>query len=202
MRARQHRVVILSEPVPPSPYPPVFLIGCPRSGTSLVRRVVDSHSRFACPPESHFLLSLLSTLSTRRSMVGMESMGFGRSVVVARLRSFAEQFFLEYAAACGKPRWADKTPFYVDVLDGLDELFAATPRYVMIYRHGLDVTYSMMEVLPELFTTVSTPEGSADHRDVRAAAAYWADKVSRMLDFERRHPDRVLRVRYEDLTTA
>lgn len=200
LRARQHRVVVLTEPVPPSPHAPVILVGCHRSGTSLVRRIVDSHSRFACPPESHFLGPLLSMLDHRRSMVGLESMGFNRAAVVDRMRGFAEQFFLDYAAASGKARWADKTPAYTEHLDALEELFGPTVRYVMIYRHGLDVTRSITTALPDFINVLPVPDGPADHPEVRAAAGYWAETVNRMLAFERKHPERVLRLRYERLT--
>ncbi|MGH2685815.1 MAG: sulfotransferase family protein, partial [Actinomycetota bacterium] len=202
LRAREHRVVILTEPPPPSPYPAIFLVGCTRSGTSLLRRIVDSHSRIACPPESHFLAPLLGVLGDRRSMLGLESMGFTRPVVVERIREVGERFFLEYAASCQKPRWADKTPFYVDHLDELDELFAGDARYVMIYRHGLDVVHSMTQALAGFVQTLPAPDNSGEHRPVRAAAAYWSEKVERMRDFELRHPDRVLHLRYEQLTTS
>ena len=201
LRARQNRVVILTEPAAASPYPPVFLVGCPRSGTSLVRRIVDSHSRIACPPESHFLAALLPVLTDRRSMAGLESMGFGRTAVIERFRRLSEQFFLDYAAASSKARWADKTPVYVDHLDGLDELFDRSARYVLIYRHGLDVSNSIAEVLPGLLEG-RPGAGVGKAGDIRAAAAYWCDKVTRMLAFERQHSDRCLHLRYEALTTA
>ncbi len=194
--------VILGEPVRPSPYPAIFLIGCVRSGTSLVRRIVDSHSRIACPPESHFLAPLLSVLDDRRSLIGLESMGFGRDEVAARMRVFAERFFLEYATAEGKPRWADKTPFYVDHLDAIDEVFGPRTRYVLIYRHGLDVARSMTSALSSF---VSTLDGAASGEPADAAAAagsYWSDKVSRMLAFAERHPDRTHTLRYERLVAA
>jgi hypothetical protein len=200
LRRRQHRVVILTEPPEPSPFPPIFVIGCTRSGTSLVRRVLDSHSRIACPPESHFLVPLLSVLSDRRSMLGLESLGFGRETVVSRLREFSERFFLEYAASTDKPRWADKTPFYVDHLDAIDEVFGPETRYVMVYRHGLDVTYSMCTALAGFVASLHGPDDRDAHSDARIAATYWQDKVARMLAFEAAHPDRTLHVRYERFT--
>ena len=41
------------------PKPPIFILGCQRSGTSLIRRILDSHSSIACPPESGFIVQLV-----------------------------------------------------------------------------------------------------------------------------------------------
>ena len=38
--------------------PFVFLVGCPRSGTTLLRRMVDSHSAIAITRETHFIPKL------------------------------------------------------------------------------------------------------------------------------------------------
>jgi len=53
LRRGKNRVVIISDVPKPQNIEPIFIIGCPRSGTSLLRRIVDSHSCIACPPESH-----------------------------------------------------------------------------------------------------------------------------------------------------
>jgi len=134
-------------------------------------------------------------------MLGLESLGFSRDVVVRRLREFTEQFFLEYAASAGKERWADKTPFYVDHLDVIDEVFGPETRYLMVYRHGLDVTHSMCTALAGFVSSLQDPADERPHGDARAAAAYWQDQVTRMLAFERAHADRTLQIRYESLTS-
>lgn len=200
-RSRQNRLVLLTESSAPITDPPIFIVACPRSGSSLLRRIIDSHSRIACPPESHFLRPVLDGLADRRSMVGLESMGFGRDVVLARTRVFVERFFLDYAAANTKARWADKTPLYVDYLDQLDELFAGTPRYVMLYRHGLDVAFSLTEVFGEDLYTLTPATSRDDHKLIRTAARYWSDRVERMQRFQRAHPDRTMAVRYDRLVT-
>ena len=37
---------------------PFFVVGCPRSGTTLVRRLLTTHPRLAIPPESHWIPKL------------------------------------------------------------------------------------------------------------------------------------------------
>ncbi|MBI3838011.1 MAG: sulfotransferase, partial [Planctomycetia bacterium] len=51
------RTIILPPPVVDTDsFSPVFLIGCPRSGTTLLRVMLDSHPHLASPPETFFLL--------------------------------------------------------------------------------------------------------------------------------------------------
>jgi hypothetical protein len=196
---RRERLVIVTDPPRAAEHPAIFLVGCVRSGTSLVRRIVDSHSRIACPPESHFLAPLLGVVGDRRSGLGFEAMGFDAAVVAGRTREFAERFFLEYAAAHGKPRWADKTPFYVDHLDALADLFGPDTRFVLIHRHGLDVARSMTTVLSGFLTgELGAPPGD-DVATARIAAGYWADRATRMLDFAAARPAQCHELRYESL---
>ena len=35
--------------------PPIFIIGCPRSGTTLLRVILDSHPNICCGPETHIV---------------------------------------------------------------------------------------------------------------------------------------------------
>jgi protein-tyrosine sulfotransferase len=177
--------------------PPIFLVGTYGSGTTLLRYVVDSHPRLCCPPESGFLVQLAALAADERARAGLAGMGFDDDHVVAKLRELAVYFFGNYAASVDKPRWADKTPAYVDHLDFLLRLFPEA-LFVLVVRHGLDQAHS--------FTrggTFSRPELAADcsaGEDPRLASVrYWRRQVEKMLDFESRRPDRCFRLRYEDL---
>jgi protein-tyrosine sulfotransferase len=201
LRRGQNRVVIISDVPKPHITEPIFIIGCQRSGTSLLRRIVDSHSRIACPPESHFLVPLLDLFEHRRGMLGLESMGFSREAVSARVLNLVDQFFYTYAQSQGKVRWADKTPIYVDYLDIIEELFQGRARYVMLYRHGLDVAYSMCSTLPDFLNTVPNYSRIQQRREMpRIAAAYWREQVKKMRVFQMSHSQRCFELSYNDLT--
>jgi hypothetical protein len=79
--------------------PPIFIIGVHRSGTTLLRLVIDSHSRIAVPRESVFLLPLSEMLRDETAFVGLEGMGFEAKHVMLKLREFSDYFFNSYAAA-------------------------------------------------------------------------------------------------------
>jgi hypothetical protein len=122
---------------------PIFIIGVHRSGTTLLRLVLDSHSRIAVPRESVFLLPLSAILREESAWQGLGALGFEPEHVFLKLREFSDYFFDAYAAARGKPRWADKSPQYVDCLDFIDKLYGPACKYLFIYRHGLDVANSI-----------------------------------------------------------
>ncbi len=178
---------------------PIFVIGCQRSGTSLLRRILDSHSRIACPPETTFLVPLVEVLHDRRSTRGFEAMGYDRAAVAQGLAAFATTFYEGYAAAQGKPRWADKTPHYVDILEDLWELFGPRARFVTIVRHGMDVAYSLADPkrrYPAIDRCVAEAGG-----DVAAGGGlFWRRQTGKMRDFAAAHPEACHEIRYEELT--
>ena len=179
---------------------PIFLTGVFRSGTTLTRYIVDSHSQLCCPPESNFIRALASLLEDRDNREGLRSMGYDEEHVLGRIRDFVAYFMEGYAASTGKKRWADKTPAYVQCLEFVDRLFP-TAQHLMIYRHGLDVAHSITrngEHAPPYLEPYRTRDG-----DPRvAAAAYWAACTRKMLDFQAAHPERCHMIRYEQLCRA
>ncbi len=187
------------EPVTGDHPPAIFLIGCQRSGTSLLRRIVDSHPSIACPPETSFILPLVQVLHDQRSRRGFEAMGYTDASVAEALAAFIASFYERYAAAQGKARWADKTPHYVDCLDDLWTLFGPTARFVVIVRHGLDVAYSLADPrrhYPAIDATVDAAGGDMP----LGAGRFWSMQNRKILDFTAAHPEACVRITYEGLT--
>ncbi|MBI4604730.1 MAG: sulfotransferase [Planctomycetes bacterium] len=176
--------------------PPIFILGCQRSGTSLLRRILDSHSGIACPPESAFLVQLARVYEVKRALQGLLDMGFAEVQVLERMGAFAASFFEDYARSKGKPRWADKTPHYVSCAETIDLMLQGRVQYLGIVRHGLDVARSLCDfdwgvLQPYLEGGVEKP---------LAALRFWRDQNAKLLDFEGRARERFLMLRYEDLT--
>ncbi len=188
--------VVVPQPVEVQ-YPPIFLVGPFRSGTTLVRYIVDSHSHIACPPESDFIAGLASLVEERRYRLGLARMGYDEEHVIRKIREMVAYFFGNYAASHGKERWADKTPAYIDYLDFILRVFPEA-QFVMLYRHGFDQAHS--------YTRGGIHVGNALKPYVRegedpriGSVRYWRDKVEKMMAFEQQHPERCYRIRYEDL---
>jgi Sulfotransferase family len=148
--------------------PPVFVVGAGRSGTTLVRVILDAGPELAIPFESHFIPGLWRTrarfedngrIDAVRLMAEIASTRWFQAwelstdAVIARVRQlpspgFADvigSVFLAYADTRGKQRWGDKTPGYVVEIPTLSTIFP-NARFVHVVRDGRDVALSLREM--------------------------------------------------------
>jgi hypothetical protein len=127
---------------------PVFVIGCPRSGTTLLTLMLSSHSALAIPPETRFLLPVfrrrrsfgdLTDRPNRRRLaravvrrkgtkflhLGLEPERVKKEVVegAPTLGTALAAPYRLYAADRGKARWGDKRPGYFRNVGVLRALF-------------------------------------------------------------------------------
>lgn len=176
---------------------PIFLVGVYRSGTTLMRYVIDSHSRICCPPESFFMGPLSALINDEQIRKSLQRMGFDQDHVARRLRRFCLYFFENYAQSCGKPRWADKSPSYVDHLDTLLRLFPES-QFVIIYRHGLDQAHSFTR--GGAYVNPACEGYCRPGEDFRLGAVrYWREKTEGVMRFEDAYPEKCRRIHYERL---
>lgn len=175
---------------------PIFILGCGRSGTSLLRRILDSHSRIACPPESAFLVKLADMMEVGRIRECFHHMGYSDDDVLGEMRRFFTHFLCGYAESKGKFRWADKTSRYMDHLCTIDRIFCGEVQYIGIVRHGLDVSYSLQRhewgSMAEFTDGVEKPVG---------AARFWEYRNRQLLRHQEEVGGRLHIISYEDLTT-
>jgi hypothetical protein len=135
------------------------------------------------------------------ALKGLDSMGYGKEEVARALGGLVASFFEGYARARNKPRWADKTPNYVDCLSELWELFGPEARFVLVRRHGLDVAYSLADPSRRYPAIAEFVEGEGGNVPV-AAGRFWAAQNQKIERFRVAHPQACFVLRYEDLTTA
>jgi hypothetical protein len=128
--------------------PPVFILGVPRSGTTLLRTLLDSHSQIACGPETPWLgghqpRSVMRVWQALRDEPWgyCASYGMDRAVVDSAAGRFVAHLMQEYARSKGKARWAEKTPDNALYVDFLLTLFPEA-RCIHLVRNGLDVAVS------------------------------------------------------------
>jgi LPS sulfotransferase NodH len=194
----------------PAAGPPVIVLGVRRSGTTLLRVMLDRNPELAVPDESYFVPQLArrhrgvvdpdAFLDDLRRLPTLAEWGLEPDAVAARLRpgmpagEAIAAVFATYAAERGKARWGDKTPLYMQHLPVLERLFPDA-RYVHLIRDGRDAALSFLSVPAGLMT-----EGWGHPRDARGFACQWATEVvaARALG-ARVGPSRYLELRYEAL---
>lgn len=179
-----------------SPADAIVIGGCPRSGTTLLRRILDTHSGICCGPESSLLLP-------GRPNVAALALGYGLAEfrireVLDRSRSqaeFVDRFMAAYAASVGTRRWAEKTPLNIRHLDWIWGHFP-NARFIHVIRDGRDTVCSMREHADRRLVDgqwVKVPQTRTAEQLVRRWDADVRTGMSRRAD------PRYHEVRYEDL---
>ncbi len=165
---------------------PLFVIGSPRSGTTLLRLILDSHPHISCGEETHFLRDLEAIVGRDWELVA--TYGLERDWWLGRIHSLYADFQAEVLARSGKARWAEKDPTYTLHLDFIEALFPDA-LYVHLLRDGHDVVASFRDRWG--YTSAA-----------RAARSEWARYVSAARALGDRLPrDRFLELRYEALVS-
>jgi hypothetical protein len=121
--------------------PPIFIVGCQRSGTTLLRLILDAHPNISCGPETLFLVDFAERLTGERHWQHLAQFGFPRDYWQEKVAGLFDAVQSDYARRRGKARWADKTARYAVHLDQIDLLFP-TCQVVHIIRDGRDVVAS------------------------------------------------------------
>ncbi len=165
--------------------PPIFVVGCQRSGTTLLRLILDSHPNISCGPETRFLADLEHL--TGPSWERLSQYGFTRQYWHGQVAAMFDAIKSDYARRHGKPRWADKTPLYALSLGFIGQLFP-TCQVIHLIRDGRDVVASHRDRWGYLSALKAVSKWPRYVRAARAAGAAMA-------------PGRYLEVRYEGLVS-
>jgi hypothetical protein len=168
--------------------PYVFIVGCPRSGTTLLERVVNAHPQIAVMPEAHWILRKpkSGTRANKRGLTGegpvtaeeirqlsddrkFAALGIGPEELAALAGegapvpygSFVRGIFDWYGKAQGKALVGNKTPAFVRRLHRIHSLWPEV-RIVHLIRDGRDVYLSVRN------RPLKSP--------ARSAFAHWAEE--------------------------
>lgn len=181
---------------------PVFVLSSPRTGSTLLRYVLDTHRAVCSPGElrlGRLCESLFLTLQRTLGQVENHPVATRDDVLVRRVREVVDGIMDEYRGLRNAHIWCDKAPENLDHLKAL-ELVYPEARYVCLHRDALDVAHSCLEVSRQGFMTELSMYAAADFRNLVAAMLEsWIEKTRTLLDFEREHPHRCFRIRYESL---
>lgn len=188
----------------------ILVLGSLRSGTTLLRRLLDAHPNIACPAETYLFTACARFLHAETVGDGLQFgvvnglgfAGFESEEVHARLRELAFGFHRDHARRQGKKRWAEKTAVDSFYLDEIEALCDDRVQYLCMTRHGLDVACSIEELSSRGMTYLSEVHEYVKRypRPLEAFAHAWVDVTRDLLAFMERHPNNTLWVKYEELT--
>jgi len=148
----------------PEPPPAPFVCGVTRSGTTLLRLMLDSHPELAIPGETHWVPKLIkaferspqSAEDAARLAIDHKRWGdFHLDAAELRARIDAlhpvtaadaiRAFYMLYVEREGKLRYGDKTPGYVQEMRRIQRVLPEA-RFVHIIRDGRDVSLSHLRM--------------------------------------------------------
>ena len=127
---------------------PIFVVGSPRSGTSIISQAIDAHPRIFCPYwETGLFVRYQDMLDGQLvwSMKQKNAMPLARRDFIDWIRRSLEDLMLRFAAASGKERWCEKTPAHVFHMGLIAEVFPDA-QFVHMVRNGREVVRSLMQM--------------------------------------------------------
>ena len=181
--------------------PPIFVGGAGRSGTTLVRVILDSHPNIVCGPElklTPLIGQLWHQFMTVHAPVLQEYL-LEPDDVNELFREFFFRLVGKYWERSGKSRLAEKSPNNVFVFPRLHALFPESP-LIHVVRDGRDVVCSLLEMN---WVDPTTGQPVDYTQDAGKAAEYWvaAVRAGRSLLEHPSARERYFEMRYEALVT-
>ena len=183
--------------------PAPFVVGVNRSGTTLLRMMLDAHPDLTIPPETHFVPELIAAAEAKdpapeallATITGQREWGdFGldEDELLERFRAIEplnagdalRAFYSAYAERAGKPRWGEKTPIYVKSMRKIERALPEA-RFVHVIRDGRDVALSIRD-------------RAVKEHPIDRIAERWVRRISRARE-QARHLAHYEEIRYENL---
>ncbi len=183
------------------------IVGVGRSGTTMLRLMLDAHPALTIPPETHFVPDLIDAINGGATperavevMTAVRQWGDLHTEpdeVLARwaeLDEFAagpalRSFYEIFPARQGKARYGEKTPAYVKNMLKIEEALPEA-RFIHVIRDGRDVALSRWKR-----TLGDKPPAPA-----KQVAETWERRIRRAQRHGRKL-NHYLELRYEDLVT-
>jgi len=176
---------------------PVFVLSLPRSGSTLLQRMLATHPEVATTSEPWVLLPQLYALRERGAVAEYghrtaaraiadfsDSLPGGRAAYLAEVRRSVTAL---YEQAAGEAAWfLDKTPRYHLVVDEIMALFPDA-RFVFLWRNPLAIAASMIE-------SFGRGHWNLDRYDVDLHGG-----LDRLIAAHERGDPRTVAIRFEDL---
>lgn len=195
----------MSLDVEKSDFEPLFIVGCPRSGTTLLSALLDRNSQIAATPETHFFSEFLAK-HLRSSSYGnheallddfwccatIQDLRLVKSALLKRFerwpahpKCLCRAMLEEYSCVRHKPRVVEKSPAHLKYVPLILRWYPRA-KIVCCVRDGRDVALSLMKM-------PWAPNSLALN------AVAWNIAIWHGARWQRKYPQSMATVRYERL---
>ena len=130
----------------------LFIVGCPRSGTTLLQRLLTNHSEIYSFPESHFYQNnMRPDIKKRFVQQFLKDLGYGNQAndfftwLIPKNSKKFHTILDEITLGKGKSTWLEKTPHHLFAIERINR-FVPAPEFIHIIRDGQDVVASMYDL--------------------------------------------------------
>ncbi|HEY3684684.1 MAG TPA: sulfotransferase [Streptosporangiaceae bacterium] len=188
---------------------PVFVLCGGRSGSTLLRFVLDAHPDLACPPETN-VPALCGQLATVWSLIEGAPLSQNRGdeppeipdAAIAGVRDTMDRMVGSYLERRGKKRYCDKSLGTARFAYLMQRIWP-NAKFLCLYRHPMDVIASGVEACPWGLNGYGFDQYVAETpgNTVFALARFWLDNEATIHAAEEQYGDRSHRVRYEDMVS-
>ena len=173
----------------------IFVGGVPRSGTTLMRAMLDAHPEVRCGEETRVIPRVISMRSrwdkASKEQNRLTEAGISGKMLDDAMRAFMAEIILNH----GPPAkfLCNKDPLLLNYMQDLVRIFPAA-KFVLMIRDGRAVAHSIV--------TRNITISGVDHRNYMSAALFWNKVVGRMVDDCKDLKEECLTVYYEKLVTS
>jgi hypothetical protein len=187
---------------------PVFVLCMGRTGSTLLRFLLDAHPDLACPPETN-VPALCGQLANVWALIEGAPLSANRGdeppeipdSVVAGVRETMDRMVGSYLVRRGKKRYCDKSLGTARYAYLMSRVWPEA-KFICLFRHPMDVVASGIEACPWGLNGYGFDQYIAETpgNSVHALARFWMDNAAAILSAQEQWPERCHRVRYEDMT--
>ena len=174
----------------------IFIFGCQRSGTTLLRYILDSHSEISSPPESKFIFPLIKEVYENDiSNKALDSMNISNKEFNQNFSNFINYFLNNYSYKKKKLIWADKSNHHLYILNSLNKIFKKSEsKYISLIRDGIDVSYSFLNYKKHTFKFI---DYSNKKSILNSSLKHWIDYNTLLKKNIKRY--KIYLIQYENL---
>jgi tetratricopeptide (TPR) repeat protein len=171
---------------------PIFVLGLPRSGSTLIEQILASHSQVEGTMELANIPRIVGLLGSGEKFGDIHYPGVLRDLSAERCREFGEQYIRDTRVyrAGGKPHFIDKMPNNFRNI-ALIQLILPNARIIDARRDAMDCCFSNFKQL--------YANGHPFAYDLEDIGRYYRSYADLMDHWDRVLPGRILRVQHEDV---